>query len=540
MMTSSSKVEFLDKYFGSLLGAVIGDALGWPQEDRSMRVGKMLQRKTQFQKWTRRNGFRYLAYEEEISPGSYSDDSQLLFATARSLQYINWFSHFVKVELPTWLVYERGGGGATKRAADLWSKGQPPWKLEKQKREYIKKYFNAGGNGVTMRILPHVFYCYGNLNEISNQVFLNGIATHGHPRALLSAILYSWALHYHIGKEDVLGYGELVEYLLNEKDKWSTFPNLNNLEGWKEAANLFTNGQYMNIWEETAEELVKGLTIIKNALDQGMLDRTNETLTKLNCFDKKTRGAGTVACLVAIYIASKYASDPVAGLMEVSFLKDSDADTNASMVGGLLGSIHGTEWIIPDWYLVQDYDYIRTLVNKLNAEKNSTNPRLWHWSDRDNFKKKLENLEIGDKLVLCPFGHIELVEKIKNKPITRNVDPTTYKFLSDQGQTLYINVSKKVIPNTNSIALKRTDKLNKKILLGVNEIEKLINLIPPRISAKKTLTIILNLLDNIEDLDVNNEKVIESLASRYVQKGFELNTVIEIIKLVVNSNKSSS
>ncbi|WP_434785872.1 ADP-ribosylglycohydrolase family protein [Bacillus velezensis] len=101
-----------------------------------------------------------------MDPGSYSDDTQLLFATARSLENKNWFSHFVKIELPTWLLYERGGGGATKRAADLWSNGHPPLEARKTKKDDIKCYFEAGGNGVTMRILPHVFNSFANPNEI--------------------------------------------------------------------------------------------------------------------------------------------------------------------------------------------------------------------------------------------------------------------------------------------------------------------------------------------------------------------------------------
>ncbi len=214
-----------------------------------------------------------------------------------------------------------------------------------------------------------MFNSFADPNEISHQVFLNGIATHGHPRALLSAILYSKALEYQIKKEDVLAYGELVEYLLKERDGWSNFPDLNNLEDWKESANFFTSGNYMKIWEETSVELIEGLYIIKNALSRGLLDKTYQTLTRLNCFDSKIRGAGTVACLVAIYMASKYASDPVKGLLEISFLENTDSDTNASMIGGLLGSIHGTEWIIPEWYEIEDYEYLCKLVQNLKKRK---------------------------------------------------------------------------------------------------------------------------------------------------------------------------
>ena len=171
------------------------------QEDRSMKVGKrVVTPQKAFHGWERRCSGRFYKHIEEIKEGEYSDDSQLLIATARSLQNgENWYSHFVKLELPTWLLYERGGGGATKRACKLWISGTPPWKSNKETE--VNQYFQAGGNGVAMRILPHVFFSYNNKEELIQQVFKNGIATHGHPRAIVSAIFYACALRYLLLKE---------------------------------------------------------------------------------------------------------------------------------------------------------------------------------------------------------------------------------------------------------------------------------------------------------------------------------------------------
>ncbi|WP_280166635.1 hypothetical protein [Priestia aryabhattai] len=56
-MTPLQKNIIHDKYLGSLLGAIIGDAIGWPQEDRSMKVGKrLIKPQKTFQKWERKNG----------------------------------------------------------------------------------------------------------------------------------------------------------------------------------------------------------------------------------------------------------------------------------------------------------------------------------------------------------------------------------------------------------------------------------------------------------------------------------------------------
>lgn len=110
---------YLDKYFGAVLSAVIGDALGWPYEDRSNNVSPLREVKIRncFVDWTRRGGGQYYRHRELIKAGEYSDDSQLLLSTVRSLRYKKeWSKAFLMQELPSWPIYERGGGGATLRA----------------------------------------------------------------------------------------------------------------------------------------------------------------------------------------------------------------------------------------------------------------------------------------------------------------------------------------------------------------------------------------------------------------------------------------
>src|SRR5215471_15049583 len=69
-----------------------------------------------------------------IGAGEYSDDTQLLLATTRSLLYgEQWAKYLSHYELPLWLLYERGGGGATKRAAAAWQRNVTPWGEENAK-----------------------------------------------------------------------------------------------------------------------------------------------------------------------------------------------------------------------------------------------------------------------------------------------------------------------------------------------------------------------------------------------------------------------
>ena len=176
----------IEKVHGALLGAAVGDALGWPQEQNAGRIGNRepITGALTFQAWRRRCGGRFQPYEESIGAGEYSDDTQLLLATVRSLLHgEHWAQYLSHHELPLWLIYERGGGGATKRAAATWQRDIKPWSEENAKQRV--RYFEAGGNGVAMRILPHVL-AYGQTeNQMLRDVIRNGILTHGHPRALL-------------------------------------------------------------------------------------------------------------------------------------------------------------------------------------------------------------------------------------------------------------------------------------------------------------------------------------------------------------------
>lgn len=101
---------------GSFLGAVIGDAKGWPQEVNGNNIEKPLSENVLgFLNWTRKNGGKSFLHKETIESGEYSDDTQLLISSTRSLLYgENWSKYFGKVELPAWLLYERGEEGRLK------------------------------------------------------------------------------------------------------------------------------------------------------------------------------------------------------------------------------------------------------------------------------------------------------------------------------------------------------------------------------------------------------------------------------------------
>lgn len=536
-----------DKYYGSFIGAIVGDALGWPQEDRGNQIGGLNTQPTHlFQQWKRKSGGRYQHYEDIIQAGSYSDDGQLLIATARSLRYgKNWSKYFNKVELPAWLIYERGGGGATKRAAGKLSNGILPWKLDQLKVEEVTSYFNAGGNGVTMRILPHVYNAHDNLNRITHDVFLNGISTHGHPRALLSAIIYAHAMHYLIHKSDSLKYGEVISYLIENINLWSEFPKLNKMDEWFEAAQFSTNNMYLDEWEKTSFELLNGLKIIQNALQMGMLDNTHDTLTKLNCFDRRIRGAGTVATLVSLYIASKYATNPIAGLVETAFMKNADTDTNASMVGGLLGSIYGSEWIRNEWCVVQDFGYLQRLINEIGTVTNEEAVvNLWSSRDNEKLKRELTQLSIGGALKFGPFGIIRLEEKLKNKVLTNSIDVFTFKLISYEGQSIYIKTVTKNFSNSlinknktlSPVKAQPSYQQNEGLFaeghhyLSTKKLMEATMMLSNRVTAHKAVPILIKVYTEIQSKKQKQQVIdIKEVVDKFKSKTIDEDTLVKIV-----------
>jgi ADP-ribosylglycohydrolase len=544
MASLNNKLEIKEKFLGSFLGAVIGDAIGWPQEINSKNTEMNSTSKHPLNSWTRRSGGMYYSHLEKLLPGEYSDDSQLLIATARSLKYKeNWSKHFGKVELPSWIVYERGGGGATKRAAKSLSEGIPPWKINKDVKN-VQRYFEAGGNGVVMRIMPHVFYSQIYNKDMYHQIMINGIYTHGHPRALVGALLYAKAIKYLINLETTLEYGGLVNYLISTVSEWGEFPKFSNYSEWLASAEIVLNGDYIKLWNQAVQESIEGLEIIKDGLNQGVLDDQDAILNRLGCFNPKVLGAGTVGSLVAIFLASKYASNPNIGLLEAAYLRKADTDTIASLVGGLLGALHGCEWIKLEWNVVQDREYIQHLVDDLmNLEPMKQEPsdfRLWSYQDNEIFKKKLKQLEVNSTIYLGPF-ELTLIEKNNLKPLVKNLKVLSSKLRSEKGQSVYITTYEKIPYET-----KKVDDKNQRIQKVVNKNiyedliafqSHLLNHLPTRFTAKKLIKL-LNLIlestiskDEISDKEIINIR--ESISDKYLTE----KDIRKINDLLINFKK---
>ncbi|MCL4851633.1 MAG: ADP-ribosylglycohydrolase family protein [Bryobacteraceae bacterium] len=364
----TTTVPFQIKAIAAIIGAAVGDALGWPEEGRATLATRKAagSRRGEFVPWSKRAGGRFYAHEEEIGRGEYSDDTQLIVATARSLiESPDWFRVFTEIELPLWTAYERGGGGATKRAAESWLSGRPPWDASSMD---LRRYFDAGGNGVVMRILPHCVWetRATEFAVVAGAIVQNGVSTHGHPRALVGALAYGFAVWHQLRSSATLGYGALVDLLLDSHQVWSTLPDsIPKLSDWLAAAEACFNRSYLELWQKTVDEQLHLLEMAKAGMSKGALAVDQEVLRALGCYDKRVSGSGTIAAAAAVFLSSRYAADPMNGVLEAAYSRGADTDTLASLVGGLLGAVNGIEWLGPLADEVQDAGYLRTLARSL-------------------------------------------------------------------------------------------------------------------------------------------------------------------------------
>jgi len=392
----------LEKVRGALLGLAFGDALGWPFEGRAKRPSDLPDRGPNIElfSWIKRGG-RFQP-DEPIEAGEYSDDTQLTLATARSalLSDRHW-EQFAFGELPTWLLYERGGGRATKAAARALSSGALPWEMSKQ--EDRKSYFEAGGNGVAMRILPLVVLRAGDssFEALARDVVANAVTTHGHPRALVGGLATAYLQWYALRLDRTLEYGELSRALLNDIESWSALPDVSaSWSGWWHRAELSV-ARYDLVWKSVVDEFARSLRDVCHSLASGALAVDNEVLSSIGALDRATNGAGTVCAAAAAYLASRHAASPRSAVVAAATAKGADTDTLASMVGSILGCLAGDDWLGYSTLALQDKEYLaKVAANLLNGRVLPESLRRVSEGDIGAVKRLIADLPIGAEVEL--------------------------------------------------------------------------------------------------------------------------------------------
>ena len=432
----------LAKAEGAFLALAAGDALGWPQEIRRNVRSRASggSPRIEFQTWTRRSGGRYRPYEEIIRAGEYSDDTQLTLAVARSRTNhgADWWRAFMRVELPRWTIYERGGGGATKRAAQAWLAGSPPW--QSGKTDVVRRYFDAGGNGVAMRVLPHALFLAGQDDPAAlvRDVVRDGAATHGHPRALVGATACAYAAWSLVRRNRTLGFGELLDLLIDEHGGWGAFPDMERGgEAWFAAASRVSAEPYERLWERAVDEMRQLLEQARNGIRAGALADDRAVLDDLGCFGR-FKGAGTVTAAAAAYLAARHAAQPAQGVLRAAFEEGADTDTLAAVTGGLLGCLAGDEWLPAPWRDVQDAAYIRCLAGQVvrgpaGAEQRPVEtPATPRAVLADLARNGDHEVALGESM------RVQATALPAPKPLSKSITVRAWRLRTPEGQTVYV------------------------------------------------------------------------------------------------------
>ncbi len=365
-------IPSLDRFQGALLLSTVGDALGWPTEFLKPLNGHKPSFDLpirDFVEWKKLVGGKWWGYEEKIAPGAYSDDTQLALALARCITDAGEFEpeRFAYEELPLWLQYERGGGRSVKTAARKLVSKNANWLRNFYKQSDLD-YKNAGANGAAMRNLPIALASFNNESRIIRDSFLNAIITHGHPRAIIGAILFGLAVNYVlIASSDVVtksfvsylrNYMSQIEEIVSQDDRISIW-----IHRW-ESSGGGSGLSFKLSFNKAHQEALKFL----EGVYQYIHTDVKEYYNFVGALNPETKGSGLATVCVAIYLFLKYIDNPINALTTAVNTFGSDTDTIGVFLGALLGAYHGTHAVpIHLSSKVQDRDYLLKTAKRLHS-----------------------------------------------------------------------------------------------------------------------------------------------------------------------------
>lgn len=416
---------------GVLLGTATGDALGWMTE--FVQSPNQLQRRfgvttiDEFYGWTKRVGGRFQGYEDYIAAGSYSDDTQLTIATAACIGQDGRFAveTFSKQEFPLWLEYARGAGGTVKEAAKKIQRKTARWNqnfFTRKVRGETLDYRDGGANGVVMRIAPHVLANVGRWEQAEADIWRNGMISHGHPRALVGALVYGWTLHYLLQQEEEIQ-GQALVAVVGQQVKALELPQFPGFITWLGQWNEGRKQGFASVFAQTQAETVELLRQVWRGLESDISPKA--MLQQLGAFAPDTKGSGVVTAVVALYLFARQPDTPWENVVTAVNLLGSDTDSIAAVVGAFGGAVWGTP-MIPDEILsrLQDAPLLVQLGKSLGAiALNQPLPWQLHPSPLPNPKALVRTQFIPGMKVFHHLRGIGTVTTVDTQPL-RSQDKT--------------------------------------------------------------------------------------------------------------------
>jgi ADP-ribosylglycohydrolase len=359
----------LQQVTSSMLWAAWADALGFISEltdaaGLRRRLGGDGELKEPVA-WERRVGGRF-GVTMPLPAGCYSDDTQLRLATARALSAKGFdVEAFTAVELTLWPAYALGGGRASKAAAAGFAKPNTPWFAN-----FFEGWTNAGGNGAAMRIQPHV-WAAPRLDDLGylQDVLLNAITTHGHPRALVGAVLHAYSLGLTMTEHQVVRPDRWLEVLDGARAALSMLEGHELISSaWIPSWEKTTGSSFGEAWGETISETRSLLKTARQHVNSLADDQTPHgeayaaMCQQLGLLDGATRGSGTATVVAALALAAAHPQDPRQCALVACRALGTDTDTIATMAAAIVGAASEVDEL-PTPLL--DLDYLREQAVRL-------------------------------------------------------------------------------------------------------------------------------------------------------------------------------
>lgn len=404
-----------NRYSNSILLSAIGDSLGWITEFEktkdNIKQKYGVSEISTFYKWEKYVGGRFNGYLDRIKSGSYSDDTQLLLSVARAIQQNGDIDnvYFSKTELPSWLKYARGAGRTIKNAAK---------KIERKSATWNNNFFNfnagkitidyreSGANGAAMRILPISLANHNDFDKIKENIFANSIVTHGHPRAIVGAILYGFAIDVMLNQKiESFNYQSYLTELGKdiELKLKPNFINKPQFKSWISEWNKNQENVFMSVYNQTVQETLNSLRdVFKFIRDR---KESKDSLTYFGCYAPSTKGSGISTVIGGIYLAIKHYQNPELAILEAVNSIGTDTDSIAAFAGGLIGCLYEKEIIPYKWIDVQDSEYLNVIAQN-----------LYEISKKEYFEPNKKQIELSIK----SLNEISLDKYLENEEIFFN------------------------------------------------------------------------------------------------------------------------
>ncbi len=528
-------IKPLTKYKGSLKMAAIGDSLGWMTEfadsKKNIQTRFGIDYIDKYYSWSKRNGGRFYGYTDNIEQGSYSDDTQMTLCVARSIRKggIVDNTYFSKVELRDWLMYQRGAGHTVKVAARNLLKRSVEWNRNFYKDKKTD-YRQAGANGAAMRILPIALVNVGNEEQCLSQIFQNSIITHGHPRAILGAMLFGYVIEQIVKLQpDSFNSESFLIKLGNDVKtvfKLDLFKEENGLKKWILEWDSDSTISFEAAFTATIGEIVESLRIVYVGIKDNY--SVDDVLRKLGCYVPETKGSGIGTVCAGIYLALKFSNNPLDVILNAVNAVGTDTDSIAAFAGAMIGALHGQSVIPPKWNNVQNAKYIDSMAERLLS--------ILYDSEVDNTNNNQETLltedyfNIDDNFFFKSLGK-GYIKSIDRQPtLTKGKYSLLMDIQCDNGQT--VRVVKLFSYNEDSIKELNVNKTHYKY----KELESISSIIGSHgVGLKKVLCSKGEAASNITQIAVSTLKVGDIVAA-HVHLDMEEFFIIEsgVLEFILN------